>query len=84
MEVDLAPCVEADGKFYVCPRDGTGFHETDGAGYREWFNDQNSITDGNLKRAVRLLKYARDHKARFNCPSIILTALAAESIRRND
>ena len=74
----------ADGKFFVCPRDGDKFKRTDGAGYREWFNDQNDITSGNLKRVVRLLKYARDHKARFDCTSIVLTTLAAETILPGD
>ena len=84
LEVDLVPCIETDGKFYVCPRDGTDFQETDGTGYREWFNGQNEITSGNLKRVVRLLKYARDHRARFECPSIVLTTLAAETINQSD
>lgn len=84
LEVDLVPCVERRGKFYVCPRDGSGFAETDGAGYREWFNEKNGITSGNLKRAVRALKYARDHRKRFNCPSIVLTTLAAETITSED
>lgn len=84
LEVDLVPCVESEGKFYVCPRDGAGLEETDGTGYREWFNEKNSITSGNLKRAVRALKYARDHRKRFNCPSIVLTTLAAQTITSED
>ena len=83
-EVDLVPCVERNGRFYVCPRDGAGFEETDGAGYREWFNDRNRITSGNLKRVVRLLKYARDHRAQFECSSIVLTTLAGETIKDED
>ena len=84
LAVDLVPCVKRKGKFYVCPRDGGSFEETDGTGYREWFNAKNDITSGNLKRAVRLLKYARDHRKRFNCPSIVLTTLAAQVIRSAD
>lgn len=84
LEVDLVACVERNGKFYVCPCDGAGFEETDGTGYREWFNEKNRITSGNLKRAVRLLKYARDHRKRFNCPSIVLTTLAAQVISSAD
>ena len=83
-EVDLVPCVEREGSFYVCPRDGTDFVETDGTGFREWFNDRNNITSGNLKRAVRLLKYARDHREQFECPSIVLTTLAGRAIRDTD
>ena len=83
-EVDLVPCIEREGSFYVCPRDGTDFVETDGTGFREWFNHQNNITSGNLKRAVRLLKYARDHREQFECPSIVLTTLAGQAILETD
>ena len=58
--------------------------ETDGTGFRDWFNDQNRITEGNLKRTVRLLKFLRDHKGNFSIPSVILTALAGEAIRPDD
>ena len=83
-EVDLVPCVERDGRFYICPRNGDDFVETDGTGYREWFNEQNRITNGNLKRAVRLLKYFRDHDDQFDCPSIALTTLAGLTIKETD
>ena len=83
-EVDLVPSVERDGRFYVCPRDGADFEETDGTGFREWFNYQNNITSGNLKRVVRVLKYARDHREQFECPSIVLTTLAGQAIRETD
>ena len=83
-EVDLVPCVERDGRFYICPRNGDDFIETDGTGYREWFNEKNRITSGNLKRAVRLLKYSRDHSDQFDCPSIALTTLAGLTIKETD
>ena len=55
-----------------------------GLGFRDWFNDQNGITKGNLKRTVRLLKFLRDHKGNFSVPSVILTALAGEAIHAED
>ena len=82
--LDTVPCVEDDGKQYVCPRNGDELEETDGTGFRDWFNDQNGITKGNLKRTVRLLKFLRDHKGNFSVPSVILTALAGESIHAED
>lgn len=82
--LDTVPCVEDDGKQYVCPRNGDELEETDGTGFRDWFNDQNRITNGNLKRTVRLLKFLRDHKGNFSVPSVILTALAGEAIQEKD
>ena len=83
-EVDLVPCVKRDKKFYVCPKDGDNFEETDGTGYREWFNERNTITNGNLKRAVRILKFARDHHGQFECSSIVLTTLAGLTVYDDD
>ena len=82
--LDTVPCVEDDGKQYVCPRNDDDLEETDGTGFRDWFNDQNRITKGNLKRTVRLLKFLRDHKGNFSVPSVILTALAGETIHEKD
>ena len=80
----MVPCVEDGSKQYVCPRNGDALEETDGTGFRDWFNDQNRITEGNLKRTVRLLKFLRDHKGNFSIPSVILTALAGEAIKLDD
>ena len=68
------------GQHYVCNRIENKFEPTDGNGYRDWFNEKNRITDGNLKRAVRLLKYLRDHKGNFTAKSILLTTLAGNAI----
>ena len=60
------------------------FYETDGNGYREWFNEKNRITGGNLKRVVRLLKYLRGRKNSLTAKSILLTTLAGNMIRESD
>ena len=82
--LDVVPCVQEGDKFYVCPRNQDELEETDGTGFRDWFNDQNRITKGNLKRTVRLLKFLRDHKDNFEVPSVILTALAGRAIQAQD
>ena len=82
--LDVVPCIQEGDKFYVCPRNRDDLEETDGTGFRDWFNDQNRITKGNLKRTVRLLKFLRDHKDNFEVPSVILTTLAGKAIRAQD
>ena len=82
--LDVVPRVTIKGKHYVCNRIDNKFEETDGNGYREWFNEKNRITDGNLKRVVRLLKYLRDHKNSFTAESILLTTLAGNMITESD
>ena len=82
--LDVVPRVTIKGKHYVCNRIDNKFEETDGDGYRDWFNEKNRITGGNLKRVVRLLKHLRDHKNSFTAKSILLTTLAGNTIRASD
>ena len=82
--LDVVPRVTIRGKHYVCNRHENKFEETDGNGYREWFNRKNRITGGNLKKVVKLLKYLRDHKNSFTAKSILLTTLAGYMINESD
>ena len=82
--LDVVPRVTINGNHYVCNRTDNTFEETDGIGYRDWFNERNRITGGNLKRVVRLLKHLRDHKNSFSAKSILLTTLAGNSIKSSD
>ena len=82
--LDVAPRVTIHGKHYVCNRIENRFEETDGNGYRDWFNERDRITGGNLKRVVRLLKYLRDHKNSFAAKSILLTTLTGNAVRPSD
>ena len=82
--LDVVPRVTIKGRHYVCNRHENEFEETDGNGYREWFNGKNRITGGNLKKVVKLLKYLRDHKNSFTAKSILLTTLAGYMIRESD
>ena len=82
--LDIVPRVTIGGRYYVCNRIDNKFEETDGTGYRDWFNEQNRIAGGNLKRVVRLLKYLRDHKNNYSAKSILLTTLAGNTIKPSD
>ena len=82
--LDVVPRVTIRGKHYVCNRHENKFEETDGNGYREWFNKKNRITGGNLKKVVKLLKYLRDHKNSLTAKSILLTTLAGYMINESD
>ena len=82
--LDVVPRVTIAGMHYICNRIEDKFEETDGTGYREWFNEKNRITGGNLKKVVRLLKYLRDHKSSYTVKSIMLTTLAGNTICSED
>ncbi len=82
--LDLVPRLTISGKHYICNHRDNKFEETDGTGYREWFNERNRITGGNLKRVVRLLKFLRDHKNNYTAKSILLTTLVGNTIKDSD
>ena len=82
--LDVVPSVTSGGRHYVCNRTDNTFELTDGTGYRDWFNEQNRLTGGNLKRVVRLLKYLRDHKNNYTAKSILLSTLAGRTVRTFD
>ena len=82
--LDIVPCVEINGQRYICNNKTDQFEMTDGTGYRDWFNEKTRITNGNLKRATRVLKYMRDHKGNFTAPSILLTTLIGMSVQDNE
>ncbi len=80
--LDIVPCVPSgNGNQKICNDDTNEFEQTDGTGYRDWFNDKNNITHGNLKRITGLLKYLRDHKGNFTAKSILLTTLIGNTVR---
>lgn len=79
--VDVVPFLElASDQFYITNRnegdDGT-YERTDPEGYTGWLDDRNRIANGNLIKAIRLLKWLRDYKQTFTCKSVILNVLLA-------
>ena len=78
--LDLVPCITYGEQHYICNNKENCFEETDGMGYRDWFNEKTRITNGDLKRVTRLLKFLRDHKRNFSVKSILLTTLIGNSV----
>lgn len=84
--LDLVPCVTQEDcltqeeEYFICNNKENRFEVTDGTGYRDWFNEKTRITNGNLKRVTRLLKFLRDHKGNFSVKSILLTTLIGNSV----
>ena len=79
--LDVVPCIASgDDEQYICNSKTNEFEQSDGTGYRDWFNGKNGVTHGNLKRVTRLLKYLRDHKGNFTAKSILLTTLIGRTV----
>ena len=82
--VDVVPRITGENTHFICNRETNCFEPTDGTGYRDWFSEKSQITNVNLKRVVRLLKYLRDRQDNYVAKSVLLTTLAGNTIRPSD
>jgi hypothetical protein len=78
-KIDIAPCVKSrlwEGSLEVCNRSTDKFVRTEPVQYTDWMKQRNSYSGGNsFRKVTRLLKYMRDIKSTFTCPSVLLTTL---------
>lgn len=87
-KIDVAPCVvnrTYTGQYEVCNRITDRFEASAPLAYTEWVKGKNGIAGGNdLKKVTRLLKYMRDIKGNFTCPSFLLTTLMGFQVYEGD
>lgn len=87
-KVDIAPCVVGRlgaSSHEVCNHDANVFELSAPESYTRWLVERNSWTGGNaLRKVTRLLKYLRDIKGTFTCPSFLMTTLLGERIVATD
>jgi Second Messenger Oligonucleotide or Dinucleotide Synthetase domain/Adenylyl/Guanylyl and SMODS C-terminal sensor domain len=78
-KIDIAPCVMGrvgDASVEVCNKFENSFQASNPEGYTEWIAKKNSITGNHgFRKTTRLLKFMRDIKTTFTCPSFLLTTL---------
>lgn len=86
--IDIAPCVKGrlwSNAYEVCNRTSNEFETTAALEYTDWVVDRNGVAGGNdLKKVTRLLKYLRDIKTNFTCPSFLFTTLVGMHIYDSD
>jgi hypothetical protein len=86
--IDIAPCVK--GRLHqdsseVCNRTANAFELSSPLAYTNWVIGRNAVAGGNdLKKVTRLLKYLRDIKTNFTCPSFLFTTLVGTHIYDTD
>jgi|SRR6266498_1088862 len=74
--VDVVPYLQlANGRQVIVNGDLDDWEDTNPAGFTAWMQTKDTITGGNLRRVIRLLKHLRDHKGTFAVKSVILTTL---------
>ncbi len=86
--IDIAPCVKdrlRSNTYEVCNRTTNEFETTAALDYTDWVVCRNGVAGGNdLKKVTRLLKYLRDIKTNFSCPSFLFTTLVGMHIYDSD
>lgn len=86
--IDIAPCVKGrlwSNTYEVCNRITNAFESTAALEYTDWVVARNGVAGGNdLKKVTRLLKYLRDIKTNFTCPSFLFTTLVGMHIYDSD
>lgn len=86
--IDIAPVVRGrvlDDRDEVCNRDSNEFEVSAPEAYTDWVVSKNSVAGGNdLRKVTRLLKYLRDIKGNFTCPSFLFTTLLGDRINDAD
>jgi len=83
-KVDLVPCIRDRNSVTgheVCNGNTNVFQRSEPEAYTDWLSERNGWTGGNgLKKVTRLVKYLRDIKTTFTCPSVLLTTLLGMQI----
>lgn len=74
--LDIVPFVRRSsvGGFIV-NNDANEWEPADPSGFTAWFDAKNAITDGNLRRAMRIIKYVRDGSDWTGTRSVLLMIL---------
>jgi len=87
-KIDIAPCIKERlflNTYEVCNRNTNSFEQSNPREYTDWLIQQNrSSQKNNLRKITRLLKYLRDIKTRFTCPSFLLTTLLGKQVQASD
>lgn len=86
--IDIAPCVKGriqQNSYEVCNQSTNAFELSSPLAYTSWVTGKNAVAGGNdLKKVTRLLKYLRDIKTNFTCPSFLFTTLVGSMIYDSD
>lgn len=80
--VDVVPHLTlADGRQVIVNYADNDFEDTNPAGFTAWMKERDDLANGNLRVVIRLLKYLRDFKGTFSCPSVILSTLVGSRVQ---
>lgn len=81
--LDIVPFVRRLGAAdCIVNNDANTWEPADPTGFTAWFNAKNAITDSNLRRAMRVIKYIRDGSDWTGTRSVLLMILLGHRVDR--
>ncbi len=87
-QIDIAPLLEVDdddGRLNICHHRHNQFIRSEPLGFTDWLVQKNQHSGSNsFRKVTRLLKYIRNYKQTFTCPSVLLTTLIGGQIGQTD
>lgn len=83
MHVDVVPYVNlSDGGEHIINAETDEWEANNSDGFTKWMKEKDDLTDGHMRRVIRLLKYLRDHCGWYeDTVSIILTTVVGNTIK---
>jgi hypothetical protein len=78
--IDIVPYLRRSDAGYITNRHENVYELTSPEGFTERLDEQDRVAGGHLIEVVRLVKYLRDFKQTFSCPSVILTTLLGNAV----
>lgn len=82
--IDVVPAIHTQNGLHIINKNTNTFEPTDGDGYANWFEARSVIAQGFLVEVVRLVKYIRDTRQKFNIKSILLTTMLGNLVFETD
>lgn len=81
--IDIVPYVIlSDDRQVIVNRTTNTFEDTNPSGFSDWLREKDELTNRNLRKVLRLLKYLRDHQNAFDLKSVLLTTMVGNIVEQ--
>lgn len=79
--IDIVPTFKVDWDYYIVNGSNNQKELSDGEWFSKWFDQQDGLTNNNLKKIIRLVKYIRNYHNLFDIRSIHLNVLFGNAVK---
>jgi hypothetical protein len=87
-KLDILPIFEVkddDDKLHICHHRHNQLIRSEPLEFTSWLVERNKVSgDNSFRKVTRILKYIRNYKTSFTCPSVLMTTIVGEQINEND